>query len=495
MLPSRLIERLEHWIRHTPERFAHTVGERQTTYRELGERADAVAAHVTRTLPNDGSPIAIIGHKEPEMLAGFVGCLRTGHPYVPIDHAAPMARRDAIVDAASATLTLGVDQIATLPAAGTPTVVVDYGTDRPIYILFTSGSTGVPKGVMLSEDNLVGFLAWIGTQLGLPDEGGVFLNQASFGFDLSVPDLYLALTRGGTVASLTSDDIVAPGRLMPALARSGATTMFVTPSFGGMCLADRAFGATVMPQLRTVVFCGETLPPLTALGFTERFPDARVWTSWGPTEATVMVTALHLDRDSIDTASALPIGRPMPGLALSVRDENGHAVPEGEEGELVISGQSVSAGYFARPDLTARSFAHIDGVWSYRTGDLGRVEAGMYHFHGRRDAQIKFQGYRIELGDIESNLLSVGGVAAAAVIPRYRNGKLDSLRAFVVLEDAGAPRDFDAAMALRGALGERLPPAMVPRHVHFVSALPLTAHGKTDRRRLSDLPMELEPAL
>ena len=494
-MPPRLIARIDRWIREAPERTAHIVGGKHTTYRALGERADAVADFIRRSLPDDGSPVPIIGHKEPEMLAGFLGCLKTGHPYVPIDRTSPSVRRNAIIDAASATLTIDVERIASLPAAASPPVTAEYASDHTIYVLFTSGSTGVPKGVMLSEDNLVGFLSWISEEIGLTDEGGVFLNQASFGFDLSVPDLYLALTRGGTIASVTSDDVTTPGQLMRVLAGSGATTMFVTPSFGRVCLSDESFDATRMPQLRTVVFCGETLPPATAIGFAERFPRGRIWQSWGPTEATVMVTTLPLKRGAIDPTVPLPIGRLMPGLVCRVRDEDGREVRDGEEGELVIGGSSVSAGYFNRPDLTAPSFAYIDGVWSYRTGDLGHVKDGVYHFHGRRDTQVKFQGYRMELGDIENNLECVAGVAAAAVLPRYRVGQLDSLRAFIVLDDPAAARDFDAAMAVRTALAERLPPHMVPRHVHFMSALPLTSHGKTDRARLSALPMELEPAL
>lgn len=489
MAPPSLLARIESWIRETPDAIAHVVGTRRTTYRELGVMVDAVAAMLQREVPDDGAPVAIFGHKEPEMIAGFLGALKAGHPYVPIDRAAPSARARVIIDAAGAARTLSVDEIAALPP-NTPAPRAEAAPDRPMYVLFTSGSTGVPKGVVITERNLQGFLDWSVPLFELPAQGGVFLNQASFGFDLSAADLYWALPRGGTVVSVTAEECASLGRLVPTLRESGAECWISTPSFGALCLADREFRDTVMPRLANVVFCGERLPVPVATAFVERFPRARVWNAYGPTETTIILTAIRVNPALIEAYPVLPIGHLMPGLRMTVCDENGAECPDGEEGELVISGHVVSPGYFRRPDLTARAFAERDGMWSYRSGDLGHREADLYFCHGRRDLQVKLHGYRIELGDIEANLRRVRSVRDAAVVPRMRHGAVSALRAFIVADES-VPRDFDATVRIKEELAGLVPPQMVPQHVHFIAHLPLNANGKIDRQRLEGLPMDL----
>lgn len=495
MAPPSLLDRIEHWTQATPEAVAHEVGARRTTYRELGRMIDAVAARLQRDVPDDGSPVAIFGHKEPEMLAGFLGALKAGHPYVPIDRAAPEERVRVIVGAAQASCLLTVDEIAALPSppqvARASRVIAGQGPfDRPLYLLFTSGSTGVPKGVAITERNLAAFLDWTIPLFGMPSHGGVVLNQASFGFDLSVADMYWALTRGGTLVSLTGEESASPGRLVEALRRSEAQYWLSTPSFGALCLADRGFGEAVLPRLENVVFAGERLPPPVARAFVERFPRARIWNAYGPTETTIIMTAMRVDASVLDRYPALPIGYVMPGVRLEACDETGEVRPAGEEGELVIGGVAVSPGYFRRPDLTSNAFSMRDGLWSYRSGDLGHREDKLWFCHGRRDLQVKLHGYRIELGDVEANLRRLPGIHDAAVVPRLRNGTISALRAMVVVDDAN-PRDFDATICLKDALAQLVPLHMVPQHVHFIDAIPLNANGKIDRARLAALPMDL----
>jgi D-alanine--poly(phosphoribitol) ligase subunit 1 len=176
----------------------------------------------------------------------------------------------------------------------------------------------------------------------------------------------------------------------------------------------------------------------------------------------------------------------MPGARISIVDSDLRPVTDGERGEIVIAGPNVSAGYINRDDLTAKAFFQFEGMRTYRTGDLGHTRDGMLFFDGRIDDQIKLFGYRIELGDLEANLRALPEIAAAVVIPVKKNDRVDSLAAFVVLVDKPAGSDFEISARLKKQLGERLPVYMLPRRFHFLDALPVTANGKIDRRRLAE---------
>jgi D-alanine--poly(phosphoribitol) ligase subunit 1 len=322
----------------------------------------------------------------------------------------------------------------------------------------------------------------------------VFLNQAPFSFDLSVMDLYLSLATGGTLFSITRDEIADFKRLFRALTLSRVTTWVSTPSFVQLCLAERTFTAERLPGLRRFLFCGETLFPETAARLCERFPLAEVWNTYGPTEATVATTSIRITPGIAASGGPLPIGRPRPGteiqlLAEADDDEDSDASP-GERGEIVIVGPNVSPGYIGQPELTDRVFSGSDAGRAYRTGDWGRRHDGLFFFEGRRDAQIKLHGYRIELADIENNLSALPGVRDCAVLPIRKRGAIQFLAAFVALagDPPGTGSESEAAAAqLRGALAERLPGYMIPRKIHFLPALPLTPNGKADRRLLAQI--------
>jgi D-alanine--poly(phosphoribitol) ligase subunit 1 len=484
-----LVERITAWGGRAPERLAHVSPIGQLTYAELVAGADAVAAYVQRALPtDDGSPVVVLGHKEPALLLGFLGTVKAGHPYVPLDASLPAQRVERIVASAGATLILTPEQIrlATLTAAA-PEARPLRDTD-PYYVMFTSGSTGEPKGVTITLGCLTSFVDWMLSEHGFA-EGEVFLNQAPFSFDLSVMDLYVSLVTGGTLVSLTSDEISNPRRLYPSLAASGTTTWVSTPSFAQLCLAEKSFDQAMLPALRRFLCCGETLPPAVAGRLLDRFPNAEVWNTYGPTEATVATTSVRITRDILARYPTLPVGRPKPDSRIVVVDPSGGAAPVGERGEIVIAGPNVSPGYWGRPDLTARSFFRMDGQPAYRTGDLGHFEAssnGFLFFDGRMDSQIKLHGYRIEIGDVEANLRALPDVRDAVVVPIYRDGRLDALAAFVILSSEPSAASFEGSQRLRRALAERVPAYMVPRVVQTVASFPMTPNGKVDRRALAE---------
>ena len=478
-----LLDRIDQWARLAPDCPAHISGDRVLTWRELISRADAFAAWLDRELGESRAPIVMRGHKEPEILIAFLGAVKSGRPYVPIDISIPEQRAEGIIATAQAARVLTPEIVANACADG-PARRVE-GRD-PFYILFTSGSTGEPKGVVITLANLEHFVTWMLTEHRFGD-GEVFLNQAPFSFDLSVMDLYCSLATGGTLFSVTKDHVANPKTLYAAFRESGITTWVSTPSFAAMCLVERTFDAAMLPALRRFLFCGETLAPETAAQLLDRFPQAEVWNTYGPTEATVATTSIRITREVLALWNPLPVGAAMPGTRVEIRDDDGAPVPPGERGEIIIAGANVSPGYLGRADLTARAFFdEPDGARAYRTGDWGRDRDGLIFFEGRRDEQIKLHGYRIELGDLEANLRALPGIADAVVLPVVKAGAVDSLAAFVILSVEKSGSDFEVAARLKRELAERLPAYMVPRKFHFLDAFPMTPNGKADRRKLAE---------
>jgi D-alanine--poly(phosphoribitol) ligase subunit 1 len=481
-----LLEQIDRWGRETPDRVAHRSGDRTLTYGELLARSDSLAGWLEAGFGDNRAPIAVRGHKEPEMLIAFLGAVKSGRPYVPIDLAIPEQRAQRIEQTAAAALVLTPDRVAELTNESRPAPSRRVFGEEAFYILFTSGSTGEPKGVVITHSNLTAFVQWMMGEQPFVSQGETFLNQAPFSFDLSVMDLYLSLYTGSTLFSVTKDDVANLKKLYEAFGRSNLTSWVSTPSFAQMCLIERSFNQQMIPTLRRFLFCGETLAPETASQLLIRFPEAEVWNTYGPTEATVATTSVRVDRELLDRWSPLPVGRAMPGTLVEILDEAGAVMRDGDRGQIIIAGPNVSPGYLNRPDLTEKAFFTYEGLPAYRTGDAGRVEDGFVFFDGRMDSQVKVNGYRIELGDLEANLRALPEIADAVVLPVEKSGRIDSLAAFVVLAGERAGSDFEISARLKNRLGERLPAYMVPRKFHFLDTFPMTANGKADRRKLAE---------
>jgi D-alanine--poly(phosphoribitol) ligase subunit 1 len=480
-----LTQRIDHWATAAPEAIAHLSGDKTLTYGELRERSDGLASYLTKRFSDDCRPIAVLGHREPEMLIAFLGVVKSGRPYVPIDIALPQTRIDQILASSNAALTLTPDQIRQFSTSelGAPTIPVE--KNEPFYILFTSGSTGEPKGVIITLACLEHFISWMLAEQQFSNRVEVFLNQAPFSFDLSVMDLFCSLATGGTLFSISRDLVENPKKLYRALASSGVTTWVSTPSFAQMCLVEDKFAEAMLPHVRRFLFCGETLASQTAAQLLARFPQAQVWNMYGPTEATVATTSIQVDAAILEKYSPLPVGRVMPGTKIFIVDENGAELPANERGEIIITGPNVSPGYAGRSDLTARVFFEHRGLRAYKTGDLGCFRDSLLFFEGRIDEQIKLSGYRIELGDVEANLRALPTVRDAVVVPVKKSGVAQSLTAFVTLLSRNETSDFKLAHNLRSQLGERLPAYMLPRKFIFLDTFPMTANGKVDRAALT----------
>jgi D-alanine--poly(phosphoribitol) ligase subunit 1 len=480
-----LIERIDQWALTAPGAIAHISRDRMLTYGELRRRSDALAAYLTDRFGAGRAPIAVLGHRESEMLIAFLGVVKSRRPYVPLDTVLPRQRIDKVLAISRPALLLTPEDVKKFSSSTAPAPATRPKGDDPFYILFTSGSTGEPKGVIITLRCLEHFVAWMLDEQKFVHLGETFLNTAPFSFDLSVMDLYCSLATGGTLFSISRDLVANPKMLYRALENSGVSTWVSTPSFAQMCLVEEKFTDAMLLRIRRFLFCGETLAAQTAARLLKRFPQAQVWNMYGPTEATVATTSVRIDRSILEKYPALPVGRPMPGTDVFVVNEARKILPESEPGEIVIAGPNVGPGYLGRPDLTASAFFEHFDRRAYRTGDQGRFSDGLLFFEGRMDSQVKVSGYRIELGDVEANLLALPSVRDAVVTPVIKNGAAESLAAFVVLTGQTEASHFKLTQSLRQQLAERLPVYMLPRKFVFRDDLPLTANGKVDRARLA----------
>lgn len=476
-------------------RIAITTESSEMTYGDLWDSSEKLAVWLKNNIDND-RPLMVYGHKSPYMLVCFLACVKSGHAYCPVDVSMPKDRIQKIAEIIDNAVVLstepleleGFDVITRDELEAIirqPQVSADkhwrVSGDETFYIIFTSGSTGTPKGVEVSEANLRNFLSWSAglAKEYLTRENSVFLNQAPFSFDLSVFDTYTSLATGGTLVCLDKKLISNAKDMFEFMKEHKPECWVSTPSFADMCLADRNFSEELIKDIKVFLFCGETLSKSTAAKLMERFPDAAIVNTYGPTESTVAVTSVEITRDIMDGEGALPVGVCKPGTEVIV-----------ENGEIVILGNTVAKGYYKDLEKTKGSFGlRTDSkgmtVKSYRTGDKGYYRDGMLYCEGRLDFQIKMHGYRIELGDIEENLMKIQGIEGAAVLPKYDEGKIRHLVAFVkapTLEGG-----FKTSKCLKGMLKESLPSYMVPKQFIYLDELPITGNGKLDRKRLEEL--------
>jgi amino acid adenylation domain-containing protein/non-ribosomal peptide synthase protein (TIGR01720 family) len=495
--------RFEQRARVAPERVAVTCGEESLTYGQLDRRANALALRLRSLGVRREVLVGLRTERSLSVVVGILGILKAGGAYVPLDPAYPRERVEfMLADSGVRVVVTESGFVEDFAASGASLVVVDrecgeaqagpeaeVGPADLAYVMYTSGSTGEPKGVLISHEN-VGRLfdatdGWFGF-----GEDDVWTLFHSYAFDFSVWEMWGALLYGGRLVVVPFWVSRSPEAFRALVLREGVTVLNQTPSaFGQFIAADEQPGPAVRTDLRYVIFGGEALE-LSRLGpWFDRHGDARpqLVNMYGITETTVHVTYRPISIDDLRAGAGSVIGVPIPDLRLFVLDAYGSPVPTGVAGEMYVGGNGVSRGYLGRAELTAQRFVadpFTDGDGDgrlYRTGDLARrLENGDLEYLGRIDDQVKIRGFRIELGEIEAVLARHPEVRDAVVLAREDAGLDKRLVAYVVA--AGQQREL--IEQLKTHLRAKLPEYMVPAHYVLLAQLPLTPNGKTDRKAL-----------
>lgn len=472
--------------------------EKSLTFAELDARSDAFAAWLLEQFGDDRTPVVIYGEKELDFLPCIFGALKSGRAYVPVDRSAPPERARQIISdvqpkvvvdfTEQAANALGSEHLTKILGKAVPPVSSEHwvsGEDIA-YILFTSGSTGKPKGVPITAANLDAFCR--GVLPFYPEGGGIILHQISYSFDVSGCAIYAGLMRGMTLFAVDHQMVENMDILFAWLKTSGLTMWVSTPSFAELCVQSQAFNEKLLPELRQFLFCGEVLTHTLCDALAERFPKACVLNTYGPTEATVLVTAVEVTEAMRRDERPIPIGAPIKDAVLRLADADGQELAgDGQTGELLILGPSVGPGYFGRPDFTEKSFFTdpSTGLRGYRTGDLCYREDGLYYYCGRADNQLKMNGFRVELEDIEQNLSQLPNIARAAVVPVWQGGKVQYLVAFLLLRETDGLAPLKRTILIKRQAAEKLPAYMIPRKIFVVKAFPLNVNGKIDKKALA----------
>ena len=486
-IPARFAEQ----VARTPD--AAAVAEARNgialTYRELDQQANQLAHHLIKLGVGHEDRVAVLVERSVGLVVAFLAILKAGATYLPIHEAYPADRRQWLVDHAGAAVLLVDEAMRTagLPT-GVPIVRVDdpaiagepiadpevpIHPDQVAYVIHTSGSTGLPKGVAVTQRDVVRLL--LDPQWAVDRHARVLL-VAPYAFDVSIYEIWMPLLHGGQVV------IAPPGRLDPPALRQLITTHRITGIHltAGLfrVLAEEA--PETLTGLREVLTGGDVIAPTAVSRVLEVCPGIVIHAMYGATEGTVF-SAHHLLTRGTELGKVVPIGDVLSDVTIHILDEHLTPVPAGAVGEIYLAGEGVARGYLGQPELTAARFVAdpfgLPGARMYRTGDLARRNGdGLIEFVGREDNQVKILGFLVELAEVEAALADYPGLAQVVVLARELEDGEKRLVGYVVPESG----ELDLA-GLRAHARTKLPDYMVPAVFVRLDSLPLTANGKLDR--------------
>ena len=493
-----VLEYLESTARRSPAKTAVADRSGSVTFADLVTSARKLAAGIAARTDARNRPVAVFLPKSKDCVVAFAAILYTGNCYAPLDLKSPASRIVTLLDKLNPALIItdlshvdevraaGLDESRILcfdasdcgakPLTGLPQTI---DTD-PVYIIHTSGSTGVPKGVIISHRGVIDYIEWAKRCYAVTEVDTIG-NQAQFHFDNSTLDLYLCFATGATMVIIPDELFLFPIKLIEYVAEQSIRLIFWVPSLLAAVANTDVLSKTGLPGLRKILFAGEVMQNRHLNYWRRKFPDALFSNLYGPTEITVDCTYFIVDREFGDD-EPLPIGWPCRNSDVLILNSEDQPAAAGERGELCVRGSSLALGYWNDPEKTAAVFVQnpLNPHFPeriYRTGDMVyRNERGEILFAGRNDDQIKHLGYRIEPGEIETAALVIDEIRNACVV-------YDSARMSIMLFYEA---DSELSVSyLRKALLDKLPKYMVPAIFVHRQRLPLNSNGKIDRNGLA----------
>lgn len=476
-----------------PDKLAVAGSDLDIDWKTLQSKVEKLAVLFKKISVPAGHPVIIYGHKEHLFPTAILVCIHSGIPYVPIDKIYPVDRIKKIIEKTGSQILincaddeLNIDfpviinsnlEIKENSVPDYKNSIYHFPADPLQYIMFTSGSTGEPKGVQITRNSVLTFTDWATKDFGF-NGNDVFMNQAPFTFDVSLCDILNAFALGGTLVLNSTELVKDQQAFIQRVAKYKCSVWTSTPSFAFLFLRHPDFKSENIPSLHTFLFMGEELPGRTCSILKTNFKAARVLNAYGPTEATIVTTLVEITEDIIKKYPSLPIGYPMPGSELLIEKTD----PQNKEGELIIVGDHVSIGYFRNEEFNKQKFFMHKGKRAFKTGDLAYYENDMVFYLGRNDDQVKMHGFRIELNEISNVICKNPLIADAVTVPLKRNNEVKKLVSFVTLNSSVQQSALKEQLV--PFLEKALPYYMIPGDIVIVNEFPHSTSHKIDKGKL-----------